>query len=112
MRRAKIPCSIEMHRRMKWRLAMRIASPPKERWVRKAADWNPGFSTQIKTCRAAGRLRKRWEDQVNDFFKPEETEATNGSDVKNNHTWIQVAKQGDKWKEKEYEFAAAGKKEK
>ena len=59
-----------------------------------------------------GRLRKRWEDEVNDFFKPEETEATNGSNVKNNHTWIQVAKQGDKWKEKEDECAAAGKKEK
>ena len=30
MRRAKIPCWIEVHRRMKWRLAMSIASPPKE----------------------------------------------------------------------------------
>ena len=89
---------------------MRIASPPKERWVRKAAEWNPGFSTKIKTCRALGRLRKRWEDQVNDLSKPEKTESTNGSDVENNHTWIQVAKQGDKWKEKEDEFAAAGKK--
>ena len=56
-----------------------------------------------------GRLRKRWGDEVNDFFKPEETEATNGSDVKNDRTWIQVAEQGDKWKEKEDEFAAAGK---
>ena len=91
---------------------MRIAAPPKERWAWKAAEWNPGFSTEIKTCRAGGRLRKRWEDEVNDFFKPEETEATNGSDVKNNHTWIQVAKKGDKLKEKEDEFAAAGKKEK
>ena len=71
---------------------------------------DPGFSTKIKTCRAVGRLRKRWEDEVNDCFKPEETKATNGSDVKNNHTWIQVAKQGDKWKEKEDEFAAASKK--
>ena len=90
---------------------MRIASPPAERWVRKAAEWNPGFSTKIKTCRAVGRLRKRWEDELNYLFKLE-TEATNGSDVKNNHTWIEVAKQGDKWKEKADEFAAAGKKEK
>ena len=59
-----------------------------------------------------GRLRKRWEDEEHDFFKPEETEATNGSNVKNNNKWIQVAKQGDKWKEKEDECAAAGKKEK
>ena len=56
-----------------------------------------------------GRLRKRWEDEVNDFFKPEETQATNGSDVKNNHTWIEVAKQGDQWKAKGDEFAAASK---
>ena len=62
-------------------MAVRVASPPKERWVRRAAEWNPGFSTKIKTCRAVERLRKRWEDEVNDFFKPE-TEATNGSDVK------------------------------
>ena len=59
-----------------------------------------------------GRLRKRWEDEVNDFFKPEETQATNGSDLKNNHTWIEVAKQGDKWKEKEDEFAAVSNKKK
>ena len=63
----------------------------KKRWVRKAAEWNPGFRTKIKTCRAVGRLRKRWEDEVNYLFKPE-TEATNGSDVKNNHTWIQGSK--------------------
>ena len=59
-----------------------------------------------------GRPRKRWEDEVNDFLKPEETEATNRSNAKNNHTWMQVAKQGDKWKGKEDECAAAGKKEK
>ena len=59
MRKAKIPCWIEMQRRMKWRLAMRIASLTKERWVRKAAEWNPGPSTQIKKCRAVGRPKKR-----------------------------------------------------
>ena len=63
MRKARSPCWIEMHRRMKWRLAMRIASLPKERWVRKAAEWNPGLSTKIKTCRAVERPKKRWEDE-------------------------------------------------
>ena len=53
-----------------------------------------------------GRRSKRF------FFKPEETEATNGSDVKKDHTWIQAEEQGDKWKEKEDEFAAASKMEK
>ena len=40
------------------------------------------------------------------------TEATTGSDIKNNDTWIQVATQRDKWKEKDGEFVAAGKKKK
>ena len=28
------------HKRMKWRLALRIASLPSERWIVKAAEWN------------------------------------------------------------------------
>ena len=76
MNAAKIPCWIETHRRMKWRLAMRITSLPKETWARKAAEWNPGHNTKIKTCRAVGRPTKRWEDEINDFL------ATKGSDIK------------------------------
>ena len=52
------------------------------------------------------------EDEVHDFLKPEETEATKGSDAKNKDTRLQVAKQGDTWKEKEDEFAAASKNKK
>ena len=51
MKAAQIPCWIETHRRMKWRLAMRIASLPDERWARKAAEWNPGLSTMHQTNR-------------------------------------------------------------
>ena len=40
MNAAKIQRWIETHRRMKWRMAMRIASLPKERGARKAAEWN------------------------------------------------------------------------
>ena len=104
MNAAKMPCWIETHRRMKWRLAMRITSLPKETWARKAAEWNPGHSTKIKTCRAVGRPTKRWEYEINDFL------ATKGSDIKNYDTSIRIAKQKDKWKEKEDEFAAASKK--
>ena len=75
------------------------------------AEWSPGIR-KIKTCRAVGRPTKRWGDVINDFLKPEETEATKGSDKKNNDTWIWVAKQKNKWKEKEDEFAAASKKKK
>ena len=33
---AKIPCWIESHRKMNWRLEMRVASLPDERWTNKA----------------------------------------------------------------------------
>ena len=81
MKNAKIPCWIETHRGMKWRLAMRTPSLPRERWARKAAEWIPCLSSQIKTNRAVGRPQKRWEDEINDFFKPEGTEATKRSDI-------------------------------
>ena len=60
---------------------MRIASLPDERWAKKAAEWNPSLSTKHKTCRSVGRHRKRWEDEVNEFLKPEESEATEGSEI-------------------------------
>ena len=41
MKAAKIPCWIEAHRRMKWPLAMRIASLPDERWAKKATKMEP-----------------------------------------------------------------------
>ena len=44
------------HRRMKWRLAMRLASLPDERRAKKAATWNHDLSTKIKTCRSVRRL--------------------------------------------------------
>ena len=55
MTTAKIPCWIKTHRRMKWRPAMRIASLLEERWVMKAAGWNPELSMNTKPT-------ERWED--------------------------------------------------
>ena len=46
MKNANIRCWIKTHKRMKWRLALRIASLPGERWIVKAAKWNP--PTQFK----------------------------------------------------------------
>ena len=57
MKTAKVPCWIATRRRMKWRLAMKIASLPYERWAKKAAEWNPGLST---------RQTEQWEDQKSD----------------------------------------------
>ena len=60
--------------------------------VKKAEKWNPGLSSGCKGSRAVGRPRKRWEDDINQFFKPEETEETKGNDLKNDDTWMQVQK--------------------
>ena len=49
---------------------MRIVSLPGERWVRKAARGNPELGTKYKTYRA----ENQWEDEINDFFRPERTE--------------------------------------
>ena len=92
MKKANIPCWIETHKGMMWRLTIRIPSLPRERWARKAAQWNPGLSSKIKTNRAVGRPKKRWEDEINDFLKPEETDATKGGDIKSSDTWIWEAK--------------------
>ena len=53
--------------KMKWKLALRIATSPSDRWLRKAADWNPDLSTRYWINRAIGRPRKRWEDDINEL---------------------------------------------
>ena len=63
--------------KMKSRLAMRIATSPSERWLMKAAERNPEFSSKYRTNRANGRPRKRWEDDINEFFKLVEEETEN-----------------------------------
>ena len=90
---------------MKWRSAMRIASLPDERWAKKAAKWNPGFSTKRQTTRPVGRPKQRWEDEINDFLKSDETGETKGNEIKNNDTWIKVAKIREIWKVMESEYA-------
>ena len=42
--------------------------------------------------------RNRWEDDINQFFKLEETDETQGNDLKNNDTWTWVAKDQKRWK--------------
>ena len=94
--RAKIRCWNRTHKKMKWKLALRIATSPSERWLKKAAEWSPDLSSRYKTNRAIGRPRKRWEDDINDFFKQvlEEKESENPIESNNqtNKTWINIAK--------------------
>ena len=64
MENEKIRCWKMTQRKMKWRLAMRIATSPNERWLIKAAGWNPKLSSKYRTNRSIGRPRKRWEDDI------------------------------------------------
>ena len=92
MMNTKIPCWRKTHWRMKWRMALRTASHPKERWSNTIKEWNPGLDKSIKTNRPVSRRRHRWEDAINEFLTPEESEESRGNDLKNNDAWIRQAK--------------------
>ena len=70
MESAKVRCWNKTQK-MTWKLALRIATSPSDRWLRKAVDWKPELSSRYGTNRAIGRPRKRWEDDINEFFKQE-----------------------------------------
>ena len=93
---AKIRCWNRTHKKMKLKLALRIATSPSERWLKKVAEWNPELSSRYKTNRAIGRPRKRWEDDINDFLKQvledKENEDPIESSSQTNKTWINIAK--------------------
>ena len=84
---------------MKWRLALRLASLPSERWIVKVAEWNPELSSRYKTYRAIGGPGRRWEDDINEFTKLEETktEISTESDNKYKKSWIKATKDRRRW---------------
>ena len=86
---------------MKWKLALRNATSPSERWLKKAAEGSPDLSSRYKTNRAIGRPRKRWEDNINDFLKQvlEEKENQNPIERSNqtNTNWINIATDWRRW---------------
>ena len=51
------------------------------------------------------KKKKRWEDEINEFLKPGETEEMQGNEIKNNDTWIKVAKNRENGKEMDSEYA-------
>ena len=101
MERAKIRCWNRTHKKMKWKMALRIATSPSERWLKKVAEWNPDLSSRYRTNRAIGRPRKRWEDDINDFLKQileeKENEEPIERRIQNNNNWINIAKDWRKW---------------
>ena len=100
MKKTKIPCWIETHRRLKWRMVLRLASLPHERWTNKIIEWNPGLD-KIRTNRSVGRPRKRCEDDINVFLKPEATKEAKGIETKK--TTAQTAHGRHKRKKKKKE---------
>ena len=101
MERAKIRCWIRTHKKMKSKLALRIETSPCERWLRKAAEWNPDLSSRYKTNKAIGRPRKRCEDDINDFVKQvlegKENEDPIERRNQTNNNWINIAKDWRRW---------------
>ena len=65
---AKIRCWNKTNQKLKWRLALRIASIPSERWSVKAAEWNPELS----------KKQSNWETKEEDG----KTTSTNSSNLK------------------------------
>ena len=76
-----------------------------------AAGWNPGLSTKYKTHRAVGRPKKRWEDEINEFLRPERTEDEISKVFfffkKKNMKWINTSKDQEGWKKMENKVAIA-----
>ena len=78
--------------KMTWKLTLRIATSPSERWLKKAAEWSPDLN---------GRPKKRWEDDINDFLKQAYEEKENENPIERNNptnkNWINIAKDWRRW---------------
>ena len=91
---------------MKWKLALRIATSPSERWVKKAAEWNPEKSSKYKTSRSIGRPKKRWEDDINDFLKQIYDETKMEETRENKISWISTANDRKEWTRLEEKYTS------
>ena len=63
-------------------------------------DWHPGLDNKIKTRRPVGRPRKRLEDDINDYLKPDETKEQAKYDLTINNSWMTEAKKKGRIEEK------------
>ena len=106
MDQTKIRCWNKTHKKMKWKLALRIATSPSERWVKKAAEWNPETSSKYMTSRSIGRPKKRWEDDINDFLKQIYDETKMEETRENKISWISIANDRKKWTRLEEKYTS------
>ena len=95
---------VETHQKFIWRQALRTSSQGQEQWTRKAAEWNPTLLISTMTQRRARRPAKRWESDLKEFVKDEETEATQSNDLKNSNTWLVIAMNIYEWEKKERQY--------
>ena len=102
----KIRCWNKTHKKMKWKLALRIATSPSERWVKKAAEWNPETSSKYMTSRPIGRPKKRWEDDINVFLKQIYDETKMEETRDNKISWISAAKDRKVWTRLEEKYTS------
>ena len=105
MEKLNVGCWIEVHRRMKWRMARRIITLPEERWNRKVFNWHPGLDKNIKARRQVGRPKRRWEDDLNEIMKTEDGHEQDRYDLKNNNEWMKKIEDYKRWKENEKKFS-------
>ena len=72
----------------------------RDKMVIKSSKMEPMPQHWMQSKQSSGKT-ERWEDDINQFLKPEETEETKGNDLKNNDTWMQVAEDQIRWREME-----------
>ena len=101
MERAKIRCWNRTHKKWNgnwhWELQLHRVKDGWKRLLNGTLIW----VQDIKTNRAIGRPRKRWEDDINDFLKQvlEEKENEDPIERRNqtNNNWIDIAKDWRRW---------------
>ena len=72
MKIAKIPL-LDRNKRMKWRLAMRIASMSEERWARESSGMEPWPQHKIQNLQSRGKTEKDGKTKSMNFSERKES---------------------------------------
>ena len=72
-----------------------------EQMLTHSVGWNLALIISTKTQWRAGRPAKRWEDDLNDFVKGEDTEATQSNDLENNNTLLVTTMNINEWEKQD-----------
>ena len=61
---------------------MRTASVSEGKMGKESSGMEPQPQHKNQNLQSRRKAKKRWEDEINDFLRPEETDETKGNDVK------------------------------